>query len=155
MLVSGVRHSRRQTIQRADDDWPNHAVPISSVQVLELVREVSPKIKAPLVLFTYFNPIFSRGLDNYMRMIKEAGASGLLVPDLPLEGTQTEGVQEAAEKAGIELVLLATPTTGQVSACVTASLLFLLSMHGPQSARLASAHTLTPVWKENAQSRPL
>ena len=46
-----------------------------------------------------------------MASIKAAGAAGLLVPDLPLEGTQTEGIQEAAEAAGIELVLLATPTT--------------------------------------------
>jgi len=80
-------------------------------KVLNVVREVSPKMKAPIVLFTYYNPIMARGMDNYCKTIKEAGASGLLVPDIPLE--MTDDVREACRKAGIELVLLATPTTPQ------------------------------------------
>jgi hypothetical protein len=46
--------------------------------VIGVVREVSPQIKAPLVLFTYYNPIMRRGMDNFCRQIKEAGASGAL-----------------------------------------------------------------------------
>ena len=88
-----------------------NAVAVMALQVIALVERVSPKIKAPLVLFTYYNPIRSKGLESYMARIKKAGAAGLLVPDLPLEGTQTEGIQAAARAAGIELVLLATPTT--------------------------------------------
>jgi len=37
---------------------------------------VSPSIKAPLVLFTYFNPIIRKGMDRFCKEIKEAGASG-------------------------------------------------------------------------------
>ncbi|GBF90913.1 tryptophan synthase alpha chain [Raphidocelis subcapitata] len=77
--------------------------------VVDMVRRVSPTLKAPLVLFTYFNPILRKGVDNFCRQIKAAGASGLLVPDIPLE--ETGAVRAACEAAGLELVLLATPTT--------------------------------------------
>ncbi|PNW75488.1 hypothetical protein CHLRE_12g528700v5 [Chlamydomonas reinhardtii] len=80
-------------------------------KVIEMVRRTAPAMKAPLVMFTYYNPIMRKGLDNFARTIKEAGAAGLLVPDLPLE--ETVSVRAACEKAGIELVLLATPTTPQ------------------------------------------
>lgn len=41
-----------------------------------MVQEASAAIKAPLVMFTYFNPIMARGLDKFCRQAKEAGASG-------------------------------------------------------------------------------
>ena len=118
---------------------PIQLASLALAQVVALVREVAPKIKAPLVLFTYFNPILKRGLKNYLRTIKEAGAAGLLVPDLPLEGTQTEGVQDAAREAGIELVLLATPTTPQARmetiARETRGFVYLVSVTGVTGVR--------------------
>lgn len=78
-------------------------------RVLNVVRETSPYIKAPIVLFTYFNPIMARGAQKFCQQVKEAGASGLLVPDIPLE--ETNVIREATSAAGLELVLLATPTT--------------------------------------------
>lgn len=44
--------------------------------VIEMVRATSPQLKAPLVLFTYFNPILRKGLDKFCTQIKAAGASG-------------------------------------------------------------------------------
>lgn len=79
-------------------------------RVIAMLREVSPSIRAPLVLFTYFNPIMARGLDRFCADIRAAGASGLLVPDIPLE--ETPKIREAVNKYGMELVLLTTPTTG-------------------------------------------
>lgn len=46
------------------------------LQVLAVVREASATIKAPLVMFTYYNPIMARGLDKFCQQAKEAGASG-------------------------------------------------------------------------------
>lgn len=77
--------------------------------VVNMVRSVSPEISAPLVLFTYYNPILRKGVDKFCQLIKDAGASGLLVPDIPLE--ETGAVRAACERAGLELVLLVTPTT--------------------------------------------
>lgn len=80
-------------------------------KVLDIVRQASPSITAPIVLFTYYNPIMARGLDKFCKQAKEAGAAGLLVPDIPVE--ETDEIREVAAGHGIELVLLVTPTTPQ------------------------------------------
>ncbi|KAH7279048.1 hypothetical protein KP509_37G003000 [Ceratopteris richardii] len=77
--------------------------------VLEMLKEVLPKLTAPVVLFTYYNPILKRGVENFLRTIKAVGVTGLLIPDLPLEETET--VRTLAANNGLELVLLTTPTT--------------------------------------------
>lgn len=77
--------------------------------VLEVVRQVSPEISAPIILFTYYNPILNRGIEQYMADIAAAGAAGLVVPDLPLE--EVEALITAAAKAGIEVTLLVAPTS--------------------------------------------
>eukprot|EP01025_Chloroclados_australasicus_P045991 TRINITY_DN5075_c2_g1_i1.p1 TRINITY_DN5075_c2_g1~~TRINITY_DN5075_c2_g1_i1.p1 ORF type:complete len:305 (-),score=21.77 TRINITY_DN5075_c2_g1_i1:337-1251(-) len=77
--------------------------------VIELVANVTPKISAPIVLFTYYNPIMARTPDVFCKQIKQAGASGLLVPDIPLE--ETGVIRQFTQKYGLELVLLTTPTT--------------------------------------------
>lgn len=41
-----------------------------------MVSRVAPSLSAPLVLFTYYNPILRRGMDHFCKQIKEAGASG-------------------------------------------------------------------------------
>ena len=44
--------------------------------VISMLSKVSPTIRAPLVMFTYYNPIMRRGMDKFMQQIKAAGASG-------------------------------------------------------------------------------
>lgn len=78
-------------------------------QVLEMLHQVTPQLNAPIILFTYYNPILNRGIETFFAEIAAAGAKGLVVPDLPLE--EVEGVLQAAEKAGIEVILLVAPTT--------------------------------------------
>jgi tryptophan synthase alpha chain len=41
-----------------------------------MVSKVAPTLSAPLVLFTYYNPIIRRGMDKFCQQIKEAGAAG-------------------------------------------------------------------------------
>ena len=77
--------------------------------MIDMLAGVSPKLSAPVVLFTYYNPIIAYGARDFMAAAKAAGASGLLVPDLPLEETDT--MRALAEEAGLETVLLVTPTT--------------------------------------------
>ena len=79
-------------------------------RVIATLAEAAPRVAAPIILFTYYNPIMARGLDKFCADIRAAGASGLLVPDIPME--ETDVIREAVNKAGLELVLLTTPTTG-------------------------------------------
>lgn len=80
-------------------------------QVLELVAKVSPEIKAPIILFTYYNPILNRGIKNFLEQIASVGVKGLVVPDLPLE--EADELLETAASLGIELILLVAPTSSE------------------------------------------
>lgn len=77
--------------------------------VLALVKTVAPELTAPIILFTYYNPILNRGIDAFFQDIAAAGAKGLVVPDLPLE--EVAVVTETAEKNGVEVILLVAPTS--------------------------------------------
>ena len=77
--------------------------------VLEMLAKVTPNLKAPIVLFTYYNPILHRGLETFFQQNAQAGVKGLVVPDLPLE--ESAEVIEVATAHGIEVVLLVAPTT--------------------------------------------
>lgn len=80
-------------------------------QVLEIVAKVSPEIQAPIILFTYYNPILNRGIKPFLEQIAKVGVKGLVVPDLPLE--EADELLEAAAGVGIELILLVAPTSSE------------------------------------------
>ena len=63
----------------------------------------------PVVLMGYYNPIYSRGVDRFLADAKEAGVDGLIVVDLPPE--EDAELCIPAQKAGLNFIRLATPTT--------------------------------------------
>jgi tryptophan synthase alpha chain len=63
----------------------------------------------PIVLMGYYNPIYSRGVDRFLADAKEAGIDGLIVVDLPPE--EDDELCIPAQKAGLNFIRLATPTT--------------------------------------------
>jgi tryptophan synthase alpha chain len=77
--------------------------------VLEIVGRVKDEISTPIVLFTYYNPIFYRGVDRFLAEIAVAGIKGLVIPDLPLE--EAEDLIDAAAAKDIEVILLVAPTS--------------------------------------------
>src|SRR4051812_28482143 len=52
-------------------------------QVLEVCAAVAPRL--PVILMCYANLVLARGPDAFADALVDAGASGLIVPDLPLE----------------------------------------------------------------------
>jgi tryptophan synthase alpha chain len=80
-------------------------------QVLEMLESVSPNLKAPIILFTYYNPILYQGIKSFLGQIAHAGVRGLVVPDLPLE--EAEELIQTAASFGIEVILLVAPTSSE------------------------------------------
>jgi tryptophan synthase alpha chain len=80
-------------------------------QVLEMLEAVTPTLKAPIILFTYYNPILHRGIKTFLAQIATAGVQGLVVPDLPLE--EAEELIQTAASFGIEVILLVAPTSSK------------------------------------------
>ncbi|KAM3091865.1 tryptophan synthase subunit alpha [Phormidesmis sp. 146-35] len=79
--------------------------------VLAMVKDVAPTIRAPLILFTYYNPILNRGIDRFLQDLSAVGVKGLVVPDLPLE--EADSLLKPAIAHGIEVILLVAPTSPQ------------------------------------------
>ncbi len=81
----------------------------SPLSVLKMLGELKNKLSVPVVLFTYYNPVFSFGFERFCDEASEAGASGLVIPDLPLE--EAEKLSPIAFDRGLDLILLVAPTT--------------------------------------------
>jgi len=63
----------------------------------------------PIVLMGYYNPIYARGVDQFLNDAKSAGVDGLIVVDLPPE--EDSELCIPAQAAGLNFIRLATPTT--------------------------------------------
>jgi len=63
----------------------------------------------PVVVMGYVNLVLARGAQAFARALVDAGASGLIVPDLPLE--ESDEVLAACDEAGLALVPLVAPTS--------------------------------------------
>jgi tryptophan synthase alpha chain len=75
--------------------------------VLEIARALAPEI--PVVLMCYANMVLAPGAEAFVERLARTGASGLIVPDLPLE--ETEQTLGACDARGLALVPLVAPTT--------------------------------------------
>lgn len=94
-------------IQQASQRALDGGVTLRSI--LDTVRALRRDIKLPLVLMSYYNPVYQFGLDRLAREAVAAGADGLIVPDLPLE--ESGPLLAAADREGLALIPLAAPTS--------------------------------------------
>ncbi|MCG9890003.1 MAG: tryptophan synthase subunit alpha [Thermosynechococcaceae cyanobacterium MS004] len=79
--------------------------------VLEMVEGLQSELRAPIILFTYYNPIYHRGVSTFLKQVAQAGVRGLVVPDLPLEEADT--LLQQTQEMGLELTLLVAPTSSK------------------------------------------
>lgn len=75
--------------------------------VLDVGRTLSERV--PVVLMTYANVVLARGFERFTSELVDAGISGVIVPDVPLE--EMPRFLEAFDAAGLALVPLVAPTT--------------------------------------------
>ncbi len=77
--------------------------------VLALIESVRADISAPIVVFSYANPILRLGADEFAARAERAGVDGVLVLDLPLE--EAGDFRHLMAARGIDTILLLSPTT--------------------------------------------
>jgi tryptophan synthase alpha chain len=95
------------TIQAASQRALRNGATLSNIlDMIESVREICD---TPIVLFGYYNPIFSYGNDRFAIRAKKAGVDGILVVDLPTEESQE--LRKYTDKAGLDFICLVAPTT--------------------------------------------
>ena len=126
-------------------------------RVLDVARSISERL--PVIAMCYANPILARGLERFADALVEAGVSGLIVPDLPLE--EAPGVLDACDARGLALVPLVAPTTPEDRlariGAQARGFLYTVSLTGTTGERVAldrslraivsraAAHTEVPV----------
>jgi tryptophan synthase alpha chain len=105
--------------------------------VLEMVQTIAPNLQSPLILFTYYNLILHRGLNSFFQQLQQAGVSGLVVPDLPIE--EASDLLQTAKKFGLEVILLIAPTSSkdriQAIAHQAQGFIYLVSVTGVTGMR--------------------
>lgn len=77
--------------------------------IIKELANARKRIKVPILLMTYLNPIYSYGMEDFVQDIQEAGVDGCIIPDLPMEEEDIIAPQLA--EADIELIRLVTLTT--------------------------------------------
>ncbi len=77
--------------------------------VFRLVKAVRGFSDAPIVFYTYYNLIFSQGVETYVEKALNVGVDGLLTLDLPPE--EAEELVTASRERGMKNVFIVAPTT--------------------------------------------
>jgi tryptophan synthase alpha chain len=105
--------------------------------VLSIARRIRAETSLALVLFSYLNPIYRRGVARTARDASAAGIDGVLVTDLPPEeGDEFAG---AFRQEGLDTVFLASPTSPPArmakAAALSSGFLYVVSRPGTTGAR--------------------
>ncbi len=104
-------------------------------QAVSSLRESYPE--TPILLMTYYNPIFRMGHSRFCALARESGVDGFIVPDLPPE--ECAPLKSAMREHGLSLVLLASPTSTEkrleLICAETDEMVYLVSVTGTTGAR--------------------
>lgn len=105
--------------------------------VLDLVSGIRKDTQKPLLVMSYYNPVFCYGTERFARDAAESGVDGVIVPDLPAE--EMLEWKANCDAAGLETVAFcAMTTTGErirLSSSMSSGFLYCISLLGTTGAR--------------------
>jgi tryptophan synthase alpha chain len=106
-------------------------------KVLEMATAVKSKLRSPLVLMGYYNPILQFGPKKFVQAAANAGVQGLIIPDLPPE--ESRSLRDAALAENMSLIYLVSPNTSSQRLALidelTTSFIYAVSVTGVTGAR--------------------
>jgi tryptophan synthase alpha chain len=110
---------------------------MTAARVFELVRRLRETSETPIIFYTYYNLVFSNGVDAYVRAAKAAGVDGMLTLDLPPE--EAGEVVAACRDHGLDTVFIVAPTTPEsripVIAAAATGFIYYVSREGVTGVR--------------------
>ncbi len=114
-------------------------------KILVLVQELRQRTDIPIVLMTYFNPVYRLGLRKLARQASIAGVDGLIIPDLPPE--EAAEWRELARENNLAVIFLVAPNTpparARFIAGKTSGFLYVVSITGVTGKRRKIPHELS------------
>ena len=107
------------------------------MKVLEIAKQIKKQHDVPIVVMTYYNPVFRIGLDKFLGLAKDCMVDGFIVPDLPVE--EAADYKKTAKKHGLDTIFLAAPSTSNerlkgIVEC-SSGFLYLVSRFGVTGAK--------------------
>jgi tryptophan synthase alpha chain len=130
------------TIQRASERALRRGTTLADV--LSLVTRLRQQTDAPLMLFSYYNPVLQMGLEKFAAAAADAGADGALITDLTPE--EAGDYRRAMRARGLDTIFLAAPTSPdtrlRMIAEASTGFLYLISRTGVTGAKDALAEEL-------------
>ena len=125
--------------------------------VLDTVKSLRESTDIPIILFGYYNPFFSYGLEQFSKDASEAGADGILVVDLPPEEAPEFKIH--TDNAGLNLIFLLAPTSTHERVSLMAEnasgFVYLVSVTGVTGVRTHMDDSLEPLCGEIKQATGL
>ncbi len=104
---------------------------------IAIAAEARARGAAPILFFTYVNPVDRYGAERFARGARDAGAVGAIVPDVPLE--ELDAFAPPLRDAGLAIPLLIAPTTPRARAAriaaASSGFVYLVSRLGVTGAR--------------------
>jgi len=78
-------------------------------QCFDFMKRASERFAFKILMMGYYNTAFKMGEEVFVNRIKASGGVGYILPDLPVE--ESSNLHKLSEQAGIEPVILMTPTS--------------------------------------------
>lgn len=75
------------------------------------MKTLSKEVSIPLLFMAYYNTIFKYGTREFCQDAKNAGASGLIVPDMPIEEENNEHLIKYCDKYGLTRICVVSPVS--------------------------------------------
>jgi len=114
-------------------------------RILDVIGAVRSSVRAPIVLFSYANPIYRMGFGTFSARAAAAGVDGVLTLDIPVE--EAGPIRAALLDHDLDPIYLLSPTTTAERARQAGELgrgfLYLISRAGVTGARASLADGLT------------
>jgi tryptophan synthase alpha chain len=112
--------------------------------IIDMIGSLREKSEVPIVLFSYFNPIFSFGVEAFAERAARAGVDGVLVVDLPAE--EAGELKRHTDRYGIKFIFLLAPTSGEqrirAAAAKGSGFLYYISVTGVTGTQLPQAEQI-------------
>lgn len=80
--------------------------------LIDQLQNFRPRIKVPVVLMGYLNPVLQYGFEKFCADIAAVGIDGLIIPDLPLEIYKSQ-YKEIVQRHHLNFIFLVTPETAE------------------------------------------
>jgi tryptophan synthase alpha chain len=129
------------TIQRAAERALKAGVTLK--KIIPFVKKLRQHTQIPIVLMTYYNPVFKYGEDAFIKDSVNAGIDGVIIPDLPPE--EGEDFIKLSRETDLSTIFLIAPTStkDRIKLAVSSSsgFVYYVSITGITGSRLAFGET--------------